>query len=102
MSETYVFVYGSLKRGEPNAHLMPGVFVGVDHVRGRYSFTGCHQLTEATDGDAVPGELYKVPAASLEDLDRLEGVEYGVYARHWTRLVSGASAWVYFYVYERS
>lgn len=99
---TTVFVYGSLKRGQPNHHWLAGA-VGLGDARlervqlfdlGPFPMAVAHP--DATPGCCAPlqGELYQVDGATLAQLDRLEGVPR-LYQRHWLGLSDGRSAWVY-------
>ncbi|XP_045208473.2 gamma-glutamylaminecyclotransferase C-like [Mercenaria mercenaria] len=79
-----IFVYGTLKSGEPNYHLMQNETSGVCIPRGiaytkekyplvvasRYNIP--YLLDKPGTGHNVQGELYKVDAAQLAFLDRLE------------------------------
>lgn len=90
-----VFVYGTLKRGQANHHqlgqalclgevTMPGVDL---HDLGPFPM--------AVPGTgAAQGELYRVGAAALADLDRFEGVPR-LYQRQQRALADGRIAWIY-------
>ena len=94
-----VFVYGTLRRGQSNHHLLAGGRWG-----GEQQLPGArlHNLgpfpmaivTPDTAADAVQGELWWVDAATLEQLDRLEG-HPRLYERRPLTLASGQQAWVY-------
>ena len=77
-----VFVYGTLKRGYPNAHIgMPrATFLGTYRTVERYPLIiggrwfSPNLLNEPGDGFQVTGEAYKVDDAVLAELDDLESV----------------------------
>lgn len=75
----YVFVYGTLKRGEANHGVMKsanGEFVAESKLNGYYMVnTPWYPFAAKSDdkGDYIEGELYKVPAEKLHILDTLEG-----------------------------
>lgn len=99
-----VFVYGSLKRGFHNHHLLTsstlvGEAASVDnfHMWG-WSFP---YIAPAITGLPVAGELYHVDLATLARLDRLEGHPHH-YRRerrrflvHWPDTPEEVTAWVY-------
>uniref|UniRef100_A0A7E4VBG1 Gamma-glutamylcyclotransferase family protein n=1 Tax=Panagrellus redivivus TaxID=6233 RepID=A0A7E4VBG1_PANRE len=80
-----VFVYGTLKRGEPNAHIMSNPktgkhkFVGGAVTKEAYPLFVAGQwnipfmLGEEGKGFRIHGELYDVDEAKLKALDTLEG-----------------------------
>jgi gamma-glutamylcyclotransferase (GGCT)/AIG2-like uncharacterized protein YtfP len=94
-----VFVYGTLRRGQSNHHLLAGARWGGEQ---RLPGARLHNLgpfpmaiaTPDTAADAVQGELWWVDAATLEQLDRLEG-HPRLYERRPLTLASGQRAWVY-------
>lgn len=75
----YVFVYGTLKRGEANHGVMEsanGEFVSESKLAGYYMVnTPWYPFAAKSDNDDdyIEGELYKVPADKLHILDTLEG-----------------------------
>jgi gamma-glutamylcyclotransferase (GGCT)/AIG2-like uncharacterized protein YtfP len=93
--EILVFVYGTLKRGHGNHHWLAGA-----------PFQGEAELPDVVLHDlgpfpmAVPGEgivigeLYRIDAAALVRLDRLEGYPR-LYDRRPLPLADGRTAWVY-------
>jgi gamma-glutamylcyclotransferase (GGCT)/AIG2-like uncharacterized protein YtfP len=113
-----VFVYGTLKRGRGNSHLLEhSVFLGVAVTVGSFAMFGGHgfprmvRTEEARTAAArgylkefarpVAGELYRVNEDTLDQLDWLEGVP-----THYTRqrievATTGdrvRDAWAYFIV----
>jgi gamma-glutamylcyclotransferase (GGCT)/AIG2-like uncharacterized protein YtfP len=93
--EVLVFVYGTLKRGHGNHHWLAGA-----------PFLGDAELPDVVLHDlgpfpmAVPGEgtvigeVYRIDAAALARLDRLEGFPR-LYDRQLLSLSDGRQAWVY-------
>lgn len=103
---TPVFVYGTLKRGGSNHSLLASQrFVGA--VRTAPGFT-LHSLGDypgmvraSGDTAGVTGELWMVDDATLAELDRLEGVDEGLYERvdvHLAPNPHAASAQAYLYL----
>ncbi|MEB3254794.1 MAG: gamma-glutamylcyclotransferase family protein [Synechococcaceae cyanobacterium] len=94
-----VFVYGTLRRGQANHHLLRGAHWGGEQ---RLPGARLHDLgpfpmaiaTPDTAADAVQGELWWVDAATLARLDHLEG-HPRLYERRRLALASGQRAWVY-------
>jgi len=85
---TAIFVYGTLKRGLGNAHLLAGQgFLGEARTAERYRMFDCGGypgITEAEEegrGIAIAGEIWEVDRACLAILDRLEGIASGLYRR---------------------
>lgn len=81
-----VFVYGTLKRGGSNHAFLAGQqFLGaVRTVPGvtLYSLGEYPGMVRAPgDTDGVTGELWRVDDDCLAELDRLEGLDEGLYAR---------------------
>jgi gamma-glutamylcyclotransferase (GGCT)/AIG2-like uncharacterized protein YtfP len=96
-SPSAVFVYGSLKRGQANHHLLAEApFLGEAQLEG----LALHDLgpfpMAVVEPGAGPlhGELYAVTPEQLSQLDRLEGVPR-LYRREAWPLPSGAAVWVY-------
>ncbi|VDK87799.1 unnamed protein product [Litomosoides sigmodontis] len=80
-----VFVYGTLKRGEPNASVMTDLVTGMQRFAGtgrtvnaypliiasKYNIPFC--LNKCGIGNRIRGELYEVDDQKLEILDKFEG-----------------------------
>lgn len=85
MTQSVVFVYGSLKRGYALHHLLrTAQFLGPARTQPLYrlfdlgSYPG---LVEWPDGREIHGELYAVTPQNLLLLDDAEGVSEGLYVR---------------------
>lgn len=93
--ETLLFVYGTLKRGQPNHNRLKGsCFLGRATLAGACLFDlGPFPMAVAGQGWVV-GELYGISWSALPDLDAFEGCPR-LYQRHWCSLVEGPQAWVY-------
>ncbi len=93
-----VFVYGTLRRGEANHHLLMGAeYCGVHLTRPRYRMLhlGTYPGVVAGGSTAIEGEVYRVDTKELVHIDRLE-----VYPRLYTRKLiptSWGRAWIYLY-----
>ena len=105
---TRVFVYGTLKRGCSNHGFLTGRhFVGDAHTPGGftlYKVTDYPAMVRSSDaGDIVAGEVWEVDDACLEQLDRLEGIDEGLYTREPIALEAPfADQPVETYIYARS
>ncbi len=96
-----VFVYGSLKRDQPNHHWLAGAaWLGEACLDGVQLFDlGPFPMAVAMapslpGGSPLRGELYRVDGATLQRLDQLEGAPR-LFRRHWLPLCDGRSAWTY-------
>lgn len=83
---TTVFVYGTLKRAGSNHVFMTGQhFVGEARTQPGYTLysLGDYPGMVRAPGDTtgVTGELWAVDDAGLAELDRLEGLDEGLYER---------------------
>jgi gamma-glutamylcyclotransferase (GGCT)/AIG2-like uncharacterized protein YtfP len=81
-----VFVYGTLKRGGSNHHYMAGQkFLGAARTPPGFRLydLGGHpgMIAKPDDRDGVTGEVWSVDAASLAQMDGLEGLAEGIYRR---------------------
>lgn len=105
----HVFVYGSLKRGEPNHPWLDGSrFLGRRRLVGpRLHDLGPYPMAVAANAEQEPdepreppepalihGELYALEASGLSRLDQLEDVPREYRRQRW-RLSDGSWAWVY-------
>lgn len=75
MAETFLFVYGTLRRGGPNHALLAATrFVGAATTAGRHALfvDGIPYLAAAPEVHHVRGEVYAVDATTLAEIDRLE------------------------------
>jgi gamma-glutamylcyclotransferase (GGCT)/AIG2-like uncharacterized protein YtfP len=90
-----VFVYGTLKRGHGNHHwLLDAPFLG-EAVLPDVVLHDLGPFPMAVPGEGVVrGEVYRVDAAGLARLDRLEGYPR-LYDRRPLPLADGRQAWVY-------
>lgn len=91
-----VFVYGTLMRGElRHEYLSSAQFEGADAIEDCALLdAGEFPVLMRRGAGRVHGELYSVPAPSFWRLDRIEGHPV-LYRRHWLKLSSGRTAWVY-------
>jgi gamma-glutamylaminecyclotransferase len=80
LSDTTLFVYGTLKRGLANHHFLAGqTFLGEAVTLPRYrlvDFGPNPGLLEAGPGTAVHGELWRVDAPTLARLDAFEEIPH--------------------------
>ncbi len=103
-----VFVYGTLKRGGSNHHLLAGQpFLGEARTTPGYllyeieDYPGMVQQDDELEG--VRGEVWAVDDACLAQLDLLEGTNEGIYRREAVRLEGTfAERKVEAYIYLRS
>jgi gamma-glutamylcyclotransferase (GGCT)/AIG2-like uncharacterized protein YtfP len=80
-----LFVYGTLKRGEPRHGYLSGqtfiVLARTLPVYRLYDLGEYPGLVGRADGLAIEGELWEVDKACLEQLDKVEGCDDGLYCR---------------------
>ena len=81
-----LFVYGTLKRGCSNHHLLATQsFVGIARTQPGfrlYDLGGYPGIASRSDDrEGVVGEVWSVDAEALAELDRFEGVHEGLYRR---------------------
>lgn len=105
----YVFVYGTLKKGEKFHRELskePGVrFAGEARIRARlYELPGegYPGAIPTTENSYVHGQLFSIekPLKTLKALDEFEGVEDGLFQRKKVDVWRGrkrTKAWAYFY-----
>ncbi|MBF8378471.1 gamma-glutamylcyclotransferase [Alicyclobacillus mali] len=99
-----VFVYGTLRKGQPNRRVMEPHLVrelGDGKIRGAmYDWSFCPAVTLEEDG-VVVGEWVEVTYEGLTRLDRLESYPT-LYDRAMVReLVSDVRGWVYYVAKEK-
>ncbi len=114
MSDDYLFVYGTLRRGfeNPMAELLArqADFVGLGHFQGRLYDLGSYPGVEASfrSADTVVGDVYRLrrPRYLLNQFDRYEGYDSRNQARSLylrqnvvITMAEGQtrSAWIYLY-----
>ena len=83
-----VFVYGTLKRGYGNHHLLTNaLYLGTASTKDKWTMVGKDMsfpyvvLKDDKEGHQVKGECYMVDAVTMMGLDRLEGVAYNHYKK---------------------
>ena len=98
---TRLFVYGTLKRGGRNVHLMSGGECrGAAATAPRYALVELGSHPGLVAGElAVRGEVWEVPAATLARLDEFEGVPHP-FDRRPVALEDGSAAEAYFWLGE--
>ncbi len=98
---TRLFVYGTLKRGGRNVHLMSGGECrGVAATAPRYALVELVGHPGLVPGDlAVRGEVWDVPPPTLARLDEFEGVPHP-FDRRPVTLADGSAAEAYFWLGE--
>jgi gamma-glutamylcyclotransferase (GGCT)/AIG2-like uncharacterized protein YtfP len=81
----HLFVYGTLKRGQPRQRFLAGQkFVAAAVTEPRYRLFNVGEypaLVPHPDGRSIEGELWDVDEACLRTLDKVEGCDVGLYAR---------------------
>ena len=96
-TRTRVFVYGTLRRGEPNHHLLDArMLLRAGRTEPRFTLVSLGAFPAMIDGGetAVVGEVYDVDAVTLAALDRLEG-HPRFYRRQPIRLADGDEVLAY-------
>src|SRR5687768_8130084 len=78
-----LFVYGTLKSGERNAHRLSGCeLIGPGQVGGiLYDIDGEHPALVVYGTSRVAGEIWKCPPDLLFKLDEFEGLASGLFRR---------------------
>lgn len=96
---TYVFVYGTLKKGYGNHSLLQtSKFIGegvttwcwYEMYDGSFPYVVFHGNGL---NNAIKGEVYEVNDNTLRTLDHLEGVDYNHYIRHYTKVDVGSKSY---------
>jgi gamma-glutamylcyclotransferase (GGCT)/AIG2-like uncharacterized protein YtfP len=81
----YLFVYGTLKRGQPRHRFLAGqTFVAAAVTRPLYRMFNAGEypaLVRHADGRPVEGELWEVSEACVTTIDAVEGCDVGLYVR---------------------
>jgi len=100
-----VFVYGSLKRGFVNHHLIARAkFLGVGTTRPGFAMLNLGRYPGVVRGRAaIGGELFLVPQPLMSGLDRLEA-NGRVYRRELVPITTASGtiqAWIYIYLLAR-
>lgn len=94
-----LFVYGTLKKGKGNHHMIDDCpFVGTAEVRGRLYVSGLPYMepTASTDDQHwVKGEVYEVNKIQLSRLDKFEG-HPDWYRRRTTVTKAGEKVYAYY------
>lgn len=100
-----VFVYGTLKRGHCRAHFLnEQIFLGAARTEPLYRMVNCGEypgLLAVSEGRAIEGELWDVDHQCLQQLDREECIDVGLYARRSIKLApphAESTAEAYFYL----
>ena len=83
---TLVFVYGTLKRGGSNHFLLAGQeFAGTARTLPGFALYDLEgypgMVADGAASEGISGEVWSVDPACLAELDRLEGIEEGLYRR---------------------
>ena len=101
-SSHLVFVYGTLRSGQGNSHLLKGAHgYGTGQTEEQYAMylvSGFPYVTSTEPRYPITGELYAVDDATLEALDRMEGHPRYYERRQVAVLIGGERymAWMYF------
>ncbi len=101
MKKYKVFVYGTLKKGFHNHHLLEG-HEGKDAIALGIELYEGPGIPFAKEGDGkIMGELYEVDCNSLEKLDQLEGHPF-FYCRKLKAIeCEGKKQKAYIYIYDK-
>jgi gamma-glutamylaminecyclotransferase len=102
-----LFVYGTLKRGEPRHRFLAGqTFIAVASTRPLYRLYNLGEypgLVPSPVGLSVQGELWDVDEACLKHLDQVEGCDLGLYRRGQVEMAPPHDALsTVTYLYQRS
>lgn len=96
-----VFVYGSLKRGYHNHHLlMHSRFIGTGRTPPRFDLLDLGSFPAAIAGKhQMTGEVFEIDNETLKDLDRLEGNGFMYLRKQIPVVVAGRQIVVWCYLY---
>ena len=98
-----LFIYGTLKRGQSRAGNLEGQqFLGEARTLAQYRLFDCGSypgLVKREDGLEIVGEVWSVDRVCLRQLDRVEGVEAGLYRRGTIELQAPLDSQVESYFY---
>ena len=90
-----LFVYGTLRRGEPSAQLLGScLWCGETETRGTLFHLGKYPALTLHGEDRIYGEVWRCSPETLALLDSYEGVEEGLFERVRIHLEKG-DAWIY-------
>ncbi len=95
---TYLFVYGTLKRGFSRCPLLRDEqFIGQARTVPAFTLVDCGQfpglVSRANGGVSVEGELWQVSDACISRLDEIECLNDKLYARLPVRLLAPFGRW---------
>ena len=102
-NECYVFVYGTLMRGEPaHSYLEGAVFMGEYLLRGHEMYDlGRYPAIVPAEGGVVYGEVYGITPDMLADMDSYEGEGYLYNRKTVTVENEGGRLEAFVYVYAK-
>lgn len=97
ITPTTVFVYGTLKRGQSNHHLLKDAeYLGDDCIEGKLFDLGGFPAAHWDGVDMIVGEKFEIKdQKTLERLDMLEG-HPDFYNRRVVKTKTGQDVWTYF------
>jgi gamma-glutamylcyclotransferase (GGCT)/AIG2-like uncharacterized protein YtfP len=103
----HVFVYGTLKRGQPRHRFLAGQnFISAALTRPLYRMFNVGDypaLVQRADGRSIEGELWEVDETCVNTLDGVEGSDVGLYVRAEVELLPPFDRLSAFtYLYQRS